>query len=69
MPICVARAATINWLRLRRAGASGGPALVIENDSELPRGLPASTYQLRFHAHGGVSVLHWELKKGRCRRA
>src|ERR1022692_2918462 len=38
--------------------------LVIENDSELPDTYPHGSYELRFRAHGGVSVLHWRLQKG-----
>jgi hypothetical protein len=38
--------------------------LVIENDSDLPVAYPHGAYELRFRAHGGVSVLHWRLEKG-----
>jgi hypothetical protein len=38
--------------------------LVIENDSELPDTYPHGSYELRFRAHGGVSVPHWRLQKG-----
>src|SRR6202162_1267407 len=41
-----------------------GPGLVIENDSELPETYPQGPYELRFRAHGGISVLHWKLQKG-----
>jgi len=41
-----------------------GPGLVIENDSELPDTYPHGSYELRFRAHGGISVLHWKLQKG-----
>ena len=38
--------------------------LVIENDSDLPDTFPRASYEMRFRAHGGVSVLHWKLEKG-----
>lgn len=38
--------------------------LVIENDSDLPDTFPRATYEIRFRAHGGISVLHWKLEKG-----
>jgi hypothetical protein len=38
--------------------------LVIENDSDLPDTFPRAAYEMRFRAHGGVSVLHWKLEKG-----
>ncbi len=38
--------------------------LVIENDSELPPTYPRGPYEVRFRAHGGISVLHWRLQKG-----
>lgn len=44
--------------------AQTGPALVIENDSELPETYPRANYEVRFRAHGGVPVLHWRLEKG-----
>jgi len=40
------------------------PALVIQNDSELPETYPQAAYELRFRARGGVPVLHWKLEKG-----
>ena len=40
------------------------PALVIQNDSELPETYPQAPYELRFRARGGVPVLHWKLEKG-----
>jgi hypothetical protein len=40
------------------------PALVIQNDSNLPDTYPHAAYELRFRAHGGVPVLHWKLEKG-----
>ncbi len=46
------------------AAPQEGPGLVIENDSELPDTYPHAGYELRFRAHGGVSVLHWRLQKG-----
>jgi hypothetical protein len=60
-----------------RANATGGRAdaqdvaatptdagIVIENESQLPDTYPNGSYEMRFHAHGGVSVLHWRLEKG-----
>jgi hypothetical protein len=38
--------------------------VVIENESQLPDGYPHRHYELRFHAHGGVSVKHWKVEKG-----
>jgi hypothetical protein len=38
--------------------------LIIENDSELPDTYPRAHYEVRFHARGGVPVLHWRLEKG-----
>jgi hypothetical protein len=38
--------------------------LVIENDPDLPDTFPHAPYELRFHAHGGVPVLHWRVEKG-----
>jgi hypothetical protein len=38
--------------------------LVIENDSELPDTYPHAPYELRFHAHGRISTLHWKVEKG-----
>src|SRR6202034_772445 len=38
--------------------------LVIENDSDLPLAYPLGSYELRFRAHGSVSVLHWRVEKG-----
>ena len=46
------------------AGTQGDGGLVIENDSELPDTYPHGPYELRFRAHGGISVLHWRLQKG-----
>lgn len=53
------------------AQAEGTPAapqdqrvVVIENDTELPAGYPHRQYDLRLHAHGGVSALHWKVEKG-----
>jgi hypothetical protein len=40
------------------------PALVIQNESELPETYPQAAYEVRFHARGGVPVLHWKLEKG-----
>jgi len=55
----------------QQTGTAGAPAapeqssgLAIENDSELPDTYPHASYELRFRAHGGISVLHWKLQKG-----
>lgn len=42
----------------------GESGLIIENESELPDTYPHGSYEMRFRAHGGVSVLHWRLEKG-----
>jgi hypothetical protein len=49
-----------------RSGAAqqNNRGLVIENDSELPDTFPRASYEMRFRAHGGISVLHWKLEKG-----
>jgi len=44
------------------AQSEGG--LVIENESDLPEAHPHRYYELRLHAHGGVSVLHWKVERG-----
>jgi hypothetical protein len=46
------------------AGPQNQSGLVIENDSELPPTYPRGPYEVRFRAHGGISVLHWRLQKG-----
>jgi len=38
--------------------------VVIEDNSQLPDAYPHRHYQIRFRAHGGVSVLHWKVEKG-----
>lgn len=38
--------------------------LIIEADRELPNAYAHRHYEFRFHAHNGVSVLHWKLEKG-----
>jgi len=40
------------------------PALVIQNEPELPDTYPHAYYEIRFRARGGVPVLHWKLEKG-----
>ncbi len=40
------------------------PELIIENESELPDTFPRAPYEFRFHARGGVPVLHWRVEKG-----
>ena len=51
-------------------GAPGAPAqqsgagVIIENEPQLPDAYPHRHYELQFHAHGGVSVLHWKVEKG-----
>jgi hypothetical protein len=46
------------------ATAQDGPDLRIENDSPLPDTYPQAHYEVRFHARGGVPVLHWHLESG-----
>ena len=46
------------------AGSQTGPGVVIENEPHLPDGYPHRHYELRIHAHGGVSTLHWKVEKG-----
>jgi len=46
------------------ATAAGESSLVIENDSELPDTYPHAHYEVRFHARGGVPVLHWRVERG-----
>jgi hypothetical protein len=46
------------------AQEDSGPALVIENDSELPDTYPQAPYEMRFLGHGGISTLHWRVEKG-----
>lgn len=43
---------------------SGERGLLIQTDSELPDTYPGASYNLQFHAVGGVPVLHWSLRKG-----
>jgi hypothetical protein len=39
--------------------------LKIENDAQLPETYPHASYEVRFHARGGVPPLHWRvLEKG-----
>lgn len=40
------------------------PALVIENESELPDTYPRANCQVQFRARGGIPTLHWRLEKG-----
>jgi len=40
------------------------PGLLIQSDSDLPDVFPKTPYEFRFHAQGGVPVLHWRLEKG-----
>lgn len=42
----------------------GESDLVVENDAQLPETYPHASYEVRFHAHGGVPPLHWRLEKG-----
>jgi hypothetical protein len=54
-------------LMLPQAGGQQGQdeaGLVIENDSPLPETYPHASYELRFHARGGVPPLHWRIEKG-----
>jgi hypothetical protein len=43
----------------------GQPEFAIENDSQLADTYPHATYELRFHARGGVPPLHWQVEKGK----
>jgi Putative Ig domain len=38
--------------------------LIIQNEAELPDAYPRTPYEYRFHARGGVPVLHWRVEKG-----
>ena len=38
--------------------------LVIQNDSALPDTFPHASYEVLFHARGGVPALHWRVEKG-----
>jgi len=42
----------------------GESDLIIENDSQLPETYPHASYEVRFHARGGVPPLHWRVEKG-----
>lgn len=42
----------------------GESDLIIENDAQLPETYPHASYEVRFHARGGVPPLHWRLEKG-----
>jgi hypothetical protein len=42
----------------------GESDLIIENDTQLPETYPHASYEVRFHAHGGVPPLHWRVEKG-----
>jgi hypothetical protein len=42
----------------------GESDLIIENDTQLPETYPHASYEVRFHARGGVPPLHWRLEKG-----
>jgi hypothetical protein len=44
--------------------AQGETGLIIEGDRELPNAYAHRHYEFRFHAHNGVSVLHWKVEKG-----
>jgi hypothetical protein len=39
----------------------GESDIKIENDAQLPETYPHASYEVRFHAHGGVPPLHWRL--------
>jgi len=47
-----------------QAAPQGAAGLVIENDAELPETHPHAPYMMRFQAHGGISVMHWQVEKG-----
>jgi hypothetical protein len=38
--------------------------LIVENDAPLPETYPRASYEVRFHARGGVPPLHWRVEKG-----
>ena len=46
------------------APAQAEPALIIENDSDLPVTHPHVPYEVRFHMRRGGSGLHWRVEKG-----
>ncbi len=69
--MCVCSWAGSRPARAQAAGQAAQPSpdqsasdLAILNDSPLPDTYPHADYEYRFHAHGGVPVLHWRLEKG-----
>jgi hypothetical protein len=40
------------------------PALIIQNESQLPDTYPFAPFEVRFHVRGGVPTFHWKLEKG-----
>jgi hypothetical protein len=42
----------------------GESDLIVENDAQLPETYPHASYEVRFHARGGVPPLHWRVEKG-----
>jgi hypothetical protein len=48
----------------QQSQGQGQKDLVIQNDSPLADTYPNANYEVQFHAHGGVPVLHWRLEKG-----
>ncbi len=54
----------IGMLREAAGTPQSEPELLIQNESELPDAYPRTPYEYRFHARGGVPVLHWRLEKG-----
>ncbi|MGB8064272.1 MAG: putative Ig domain-containing protein [Candidatus Sulfotelmatobacter sp.] len=62
---CAAGIAVFSIGMLRAAGTpQSEPELLIQNESELPDAYPRMPYEYRFHARGGVPVLHWRVEKG-----
>lgn len=66
--ICAMGIATFSPGPVRAAGPmarrQSDSELVIQNDAELPDAYPRMPYEYRFHARGGVPVLHWRVEKG-----
>ncbi|MGC2450023.1 MAG: hypothetical protein WA477_20405 [Candidatus Sulfotelmatobacter sp.] len=59
----LARAQTAGEAARSSQGQSASD-LLIQNDEQLPDTYPHADYEYRFHAGGGVPILHWRLEKG-----
>ncbi len=46
------------------AAPRSDPAIVIQNESQLPDTYPYAPFEVRFRVHGGVPTFHWSLEKG-----